>query len=427
MIKKRITSLFVACTLVFTTALTAFRPQKAHASINPLSAIALASEAGGTELGAGALATMAGPAVLIVGGAIAGYYTYQNKDYLLYKAQQTWGFLDSTTRTALEALANGAGDTVKLTKEMLDNIDRAYQQTVQGITQETVQLTDWNGLQLVRFSRDGDGLYDTCYKTYSIGKAFSLSSATVFSVQEVSDGTIALYRDGVQVHTDFDTNTFSLNGTAFNIYYRQGYDTASVSTAKDYFIIPTISASSGRPGLTVMYEDPWTLGKYREFATVYPRDIYADSQTYTTPTTKTKDLAVATDGSVTLPKEDIRTTSLNPTAVNTDTGVDTGTGTGTATGTVSLDLSPLKSLGGVLTSKFPFSIPWDLSNAVQGLKATPKAPHWTITFPSNYFIGGGTIDIDFAQFQTWANIVRWGLLIAFNIGLIMLTRTIIRG
>lgn len=425
MIKKRIISLFVACTLVFTTALTAFKPQVAHANVLALPTLALSG--GGGELGAGALATMAGPAVLIVGGAIAGYYTYQNKDYLLYKAQQTWGYLDSATQTALEALANGVGDTVTLTKEMLDNIDRAYQQAVQGITQETVQLTTWNGLQLVRFAREGDGTYPMSYKTYSIGRAFSLSSATVFSVKEIEDGTLALYRDGVKINTDFDTNTFSLNGTAFNIYYRGGYDTVPLSSAKDYFIIPTISATSGRPGLTVLYEDPWTLGKYREFATVYPRDIYADSQTYTTPTTKTKDLAVATDGSVTLSKEDIRTTSLNPTAVNTNTGVDTGTGTGTATGTVSLDLSPLKSLGGVLTSKFPFSIPWDLSNAVQGLKATPKAPHWTITFPSNYFIGGGTIDIDFAQFQAWANIVRWGLLIAFNIGLIMLTRTIIRG
>lgn len=421
MIKKRIISLFVACTLVFTTALTAFKPQVAHANALALPALALS---GGGELGAGALATMAGPAVLIVGGAIAGYYTYQNKDYLLYKAQQTWGYLDSATQTALESLANGVGDTVTLTKEMLDNIDRAYQQAVQGITQETVQLTTWNGLQLVRFAREGDGTYPMSYKTYSIGRAFSLSSATVFSVKEIEDGTLALYRDGVKINTDFDTNTFSLNGTAFNIYYRGGYDTVPLSSAKDYFVIPTISATSGRPGLTVLYEDPWTLGRYREMVTVYPRDIYAEPQTYDTPQTKTKDLAVSADGSVTLNKEEVRTTSLNPTAVSTPgIGVDTGTGTGT----VSLNLEPLKNLGGVLTSKFPFSIPWDLSNSIQGLKTTPTAPHWVINFPNNYFVGGGTIDIDFSQFQAWANIVRWGLLIAFNVGLIILTRNIIRG
>lgn len=85
----------------------------------------------------------------------------------------------------------------------------------------------------------------------------------------------------------------------------------------------------------------------------------------------------------------------------------------------------LKVPADVLKNKFPFSIPWDLKNAVSGLAASPVAPKWTINFPSNIFVGGGQLVIDFAQFETWAMIVRWGILIIFNIFLILSTRKII--
>ncbi len=79
----------------------------------------------------------------------------------------------------------------------------------------------------------------------------------------------------------------------------------------------------------------------------------------------------------------------------------------------------------IIKNKFPFSIPWDLKNAITSLTATPKAPKWTINFDSRYFAGGGQIEIDFAQFEAWAKIVRWGVLIIFNITLILITRKII--
>ncbi len=81
------------------------------------------------------------------------------------------------------------------------------------------------------------------------------------------------------------------------------------------------------------------------------------------------------------------------------------------------------SLG--LTRKFPFSIPWDLKNAVTTLVAEPKCPKWEINWDSVYFVGGGKTVIDFEKFETWAKIVRWGVLIVFNIGLIIATRKLI--
>ncbi|ACL75922.1 hypothetical protein [Ruminiclostridium cellulolyticum] len=78
-----------------------------------------------------------------------------------------------------------------------------------------------------------------------------------------------------------------------------------------------------------------------------------------------------------------------------------------------------------LTRKFPFSIPWDLKNAVTTLVAEPKCPKWEINWDSEYFVGGGKTVIDFEKFETWAKIVRWGVLIVFNIGLIIATRKLI--
>lgn len=89
----------------------------------------------------------------------------------------------------------------------------------------------------------------------------------------------------------------------------------------------------------------------------------------------------------------------------------------------SLDFTPLKTIG--IEDKFPFCIPFDLRNSFKNLSATPKAPKWDIEFDKKYFIGGGSFSIDFAKFEAWAEIIRWGVLVAFIISLILITRKII--
>lgn len=113
----------------------------------------------------------------------------------------------------------------------------------------------------------------------------------------------------------------------------------------------------------------------------------------------------------------------------TYTAADSTTWTGTATEVLSqsvpFDYPNLKVPADIIKNKFPFSIPWDIKNAIASLVATPEAPKWTINFPGNIFIGGGQVVIDFAMFDTWAKILRWGLLIIFNITLILITRKVI--
>lgn len=85
-----------------------------------------------------------------------------------------------------------------------------------------------------------------------------------------------------------------------------------------------------------------------------------------------------------------------------------------------IDWDPLKGIG--LHKKFPFCIPWDLYDSFKTFNVEGEAPRWEVEF-----LGDTEFVIDFVQFEEWARIVRWGVLILFNLGLILITRNIIRG
>ncbi len=92
-------------------------------------------------------------------------------------------------------------------------------------------------------------------------------------------------------------------------------------------------------------------------------------------------------------------------------------------GNYSLNWEPLK-ITPVLSKKFPFSIPYDLYNSVKALNAPSQCPKWTIDF-SGVLYGAVPFTIDFKPFEPLARVVRWGTLVIFNIGLILITRQII--
>lgn len=75
---------------------------------------------------------------------------------------------------------------------------------------------------------------------------------------------------------------------------------------------------------------------------------------------------------------------------------------------------------------FPFCIPFDLYNMVSALRSAREAPHidWTLDVPGivNY-----TFDIDFAQFETVAQVLRTMEFLVFAVGLAFVTRNLIKG
>lgn len=78
---------------------------------------------------------------------------------------------------------------------------------------------------------------------------------------------------------------------------------------------------------------------------------------------------------------------------------------------------------------FPFCVPFDLIDCIKVLDAEPVAPHFEIAMP--YLTDKGLekkmIDIDLSEYEDWALLIRRGEILLFLIGLILLTRNIIRG
>jgi len=89
------------------------------------------------------------------------------------------------------------------------------------------------------------------------------------------------------------------------------------------------------------------------------------------------------------------------------------------------DMSEM-SIPAIIINKFPFCIPFDFAYAVAGLMAPAEVPIFQVTIP---FPGGENVnwELDFTMFETLAKIIRWGVLIIFNFGLILITRKIIKG
>lgn len=139
------------------------------------------------------------------------------------------------------------------------------------------------------------------------------------------------------------------------------------------------------------------------------------------------DTPLAVPGSTTVPT----TTTNVTTGVSTPlTGEGTGTPTepGTGTGDKKINFKPLVLLGGVIKEKFPFSIPWDVFSLFAQLNVEPVTPVFAIDSGEYIRLGDEDIavdydfDIDFSTFDPIAKIIRWALILIFDIAIILALR-----
>lgn len=87
--------------------------------------------------------------------------------------------------------------------------------------------------------------------------------------------------------------------------------------------------------------------------------------------------------------------------------------------------SALSDAAGMLKSKFPFSIPWDILSLVAILAADPEPPYFEVPFHVDLSLLGCTVDytfeIDFTQFQWLSDILRALLSMTYAVGLMKMT------
>ena len=121
--------------------------------------------------------------------------------------------------------------------------------------------------------------------------------------------------------------------------------------------------------------------------------------------------------------------STGKTLDGTDTGTDTdnpskpgeGTDTDNPNWPDTGSLSPPK----LIASKFPFCIPFDVARLIGLLEAEPKAPvfHIPVVYAN---IVNEEIVIDFDKFADVLQIIRWGEIMLFVAGLVVITRNYIK-
>ncbi|MFW5629637.1 MAG: hypothetical protein ACOCNB_02470, partial [Acetivibrio ethanolgignens] len=85
------------------------------------------------------------------------------------------------------------------------------------------------------------------------------------------------------------------------------------------------------------------------------------------------------------------------------------------------------NLPSAVINKFPFCIPFDLINAVRVLQAPGKAPVFKIPFQFKRLNIDETVVIDMGQFEELAKICRYFFTLLFILGLVLLTRGLIKG
>ena len=94
--------------------------------------------------------------------------------------------------------------------------------------------------------------------------------------------------------------------------------------------------------------------------------------------------------------------------------------------TATLNFQPLVNVFGDVTTKFPFSIPWDLKKQLSVFNIQPETPKIDIDFSKFPYAKAGTkLTIDLSFMNPLAAAARWALTIAIDIAFILMLRRLL--
>lgn len=89
------------------------------------------------------------------------------------------------------------------------------------------------------------------------------------------------------------------------------------------------------------------------------------------------------------------------------------------------DKPDLNKLYGVVTTRWPFSLPWDIAHLINLVACEPIPPRWEFTLPEEF--GEHTFVIDMAQYEDIMIIVRWFITFGFCFGIVLAIRKLYGG
>ena len=116
---------------------------------------------------------------------------------------------------------------------------------------------------------------------------------------------------------------------------------------------------------------------------------------------------------------------LDDTGTDTDTPSKPGEGTDTDKPSVNWPSAGDISLPKLIISKFPFCIPFDVARLIGLLEADPKTPIFHVPLKVGTILNEEIV-LDLSQWDNAVRIIRWGELIVFVAGLVLVTRNYIK-
>jgi hypothetical protein len=194
-------------------------------------------------------------------------------------------------------------------------------------------------------------------------------------------------------------------------------------------------------GLDIHKSIPQMISNYKQWAENYYPGISITAETWVTNpkildipfgnTVKVPAGTITMDGS----QIKVKTNETVATAISTGTIAQPVATTGptavtiTDTGTLTDPTTKVNNLKNLVTTKFPFSLPWDFTTLIGSIAATPIRPE--IHINQNFVIMGTSmpfkIDVNFAFLDSWINYFRTFEILAFIGFLISATRRLLGG
>lgn len=238
----------------------------------------------------------------------------------------------------------------------------------------------------------------------------------------------AVYSDGSERFVFFSTDDANLVSPLDRVYINLGIRDISLSFDNDY----VFEFDDYDKALAFSDYLAGDVGTYNPDDDVYTGDDVISGNLPLSDTEKkvgayeqdhqgVEDIDIVVDpGAV---KADDGTTTYNPSISVNDTPLDDIDVTGYLDLDDTLDRFQFPSS---ISTKFPFSLPFDIYNLFNVFSADPVTPKFTVPLDMTS-VGGEVynIDIDLSDFDDIANIVRWLLYGLFLIGLIILTNKLI--
>lgn len=431
---KRIVPVFLILVIIF---ITSWPQSKVHAIAPVIAGVGAEVAIGAYVLGAFAIAEGAG---------MLGYTVYE--DRVNEYARNAWIDANSAIKQSMYDSYNYAILSGSKTIDLSTDVINFIKSKITPAVMHTLVVSNVSGAGIMTVYGSGAS-YKEYYIRASSGYVFLINGVVTYALS-IGDNTANYH-----YYTTDSYNSGQLAGRIWSGNVVQTFDAAwsaglsyfgsmSFISSADYNAINTATSTlqSNVPNkiATVPYDNliPYfkdgygVLDKTKRLVYNPATDVFKDSLGNTVSKDKvgygTPTIGINTDAGT-----GTKTITADISGVNTNvlTGAATGTGTApvnppldwTPPTTSSLDFSPLLMLGAAFTTKFPFSIPWDLQKQLGIFNITPTAPSFNLSFT----VMGTHVDapMNFAQFDVFAAIARWALVIVFDIAMIMGIRRLI--